>query len=135
MSIFGSIVGFFTGGSSTADSVIDGVKKAGDMMWYTDEEKAIGGREGFKLWIEYQKATLPQNAARRMIAKVIVLLWAGIVVYMVLTASIGFIFDLENFKALGKYLFKVLTDVVMIPFGLIIGFYFLKRMIPNKNND
>ena len=42
---------------------------------------------------------------------------------------IGQLGDFILFKNAGVYLFKFLTDVVNIPFGIIIGFYFLKRII------
>ena len=72
MNLISSLVGFFTGGSKTADSVIDGVKRAGDMLVFTDEEKSLTNQKGMELFIKYQEATLPQNVTRRMIAIVVV---------------------------------------------------------------
>ena len=100
MNIFSSIIGFFTGGSGTADSVIDGVKRAGDMLVFTDEEKALSNQTALKLLIEYQRATLPQNVARRKIALVVVAMWALMIVFTIFIATIGILSNLENFKIL-----------------------------------
>ena len=129
MSILSSVVGFFTGGSKTSDSIIDGVKRATDMLVFTDEEKSLTNQKGMELFIKYQEATLPQNVTRRMIAIVIVTLWAFIVLLTLIIALTGILFEFDVFKTAGEYLFKFLVDVVNIPFGMIIGFYFLKRMI------
>jgi hypothetical protein len=129
MNILSSLVGFFTGGSKTSDSVIDSVKRAGDMLLFTPEEKAISNQKGLELFIKYQEATLPQNVTRRMIAIVVVMLWGFIVFLTIILALIGLLFDFGTFKSAGEYLFKFLKDVVNIPFGLIVGFYFLKRIV------
>ena len=129
MSILSSVVGFFTGGSDSANSMIDGVKKATDMLIFTDEEKAITNQKGMELFIKYQEATLPQNVTRRMIAIVVVMLWATLIFLTVNMALVGILFEYPVFKAAGDYLFSFLTDVVNMPFGIIIGFYFLKRIV------
>ena len=129
MSILSSVVGFFTGGSDNANSMIDGVKKATDMLIFTDEEKSITNQKGMELFIKYQEATLPQNVTRRMIAIVVVMLWATIICLTINVAMFGIIFELAPLIEAGEYLFKFLKDVVNIPFGIIIGFYFLKRIV------
>ena len=133
MNIFSSIIGFFTGGSGTADSVIDGVKRAGDMLVFTDEEKALSNQTALKLLIEYQRATLPQNVARRKIALVVVAMWAVMIVFTIFIATIGILSNLENFKILSEYLYRFFDKILNVPFMMIIGFYFLKRIIPSKN--
>ena len=133
MNIFSSIIGFFTGGSGTADSVIDGVKRAGDMLVFTDEEKALSNQTALKLLIEYQRATLPQNVARRKIALVVVAMWALMIVFTIFIATIGILSNLENFKILSEYLYRFFDKILNVPFMMIIGFYFLKRIIPSKN--
>ena len=134
MNIFNSIIGFFTGGSGTADSVIDGVKRAGDMLVFTDEEKALSNQTALKLLIEYQRATLPQNVARRKIALVVVAMWALMIVFTIFIATIGILSNLENFKILSEYLYRFFDKILNVPFMMIIGFYFLKRIIPSKND-
>ena len=133
MNIFSSIIGFFTGGSGTADSVIDGVKRAGDMLVFTDEEKALSNQTALKLLIEYQRATLPQNVARRKIALVVVAMWALMIIFTIFIATIGILSNLENFKILSEYLYRFFDKILNVPFMMIIGFYFLKRIIPSKN--
>jgi len=129
MSILTSVLRFFTGGSNTADSVIDGVKRAGDMLVFTPEEKSITNQKGMDLFIKYQEATLPQNVSRRAIAIVVVVLWAFIVLLTVFVTLIGMIGEFENFASAGTYLYAFLKDVINIPFSLIVGFYLLKRML------
>lgn len=131
MSFLSKIVGFFTGGSNTANSVIDGVKRAGDMLVFTDEEKSLTNQKGMELFIKYQEATLPQNVTRRMIAIVVVLMWVVLVTLTVFVALIGLLGDITVFRSASDYLFKFLTDIVMVPFSVIIGFYFLKRIVQN----
>lgn len=131
MSFLSNVVTFFTGESNTAANVIDGVKRAGDMLVFTAEEKSLTNQKGMELYIKYQEATLPQNVTRRMIAIIVVLMWVVLVALTVLTAAIGMLADLEGFKQVGVYMFKFLTDVVMVPFSVIIGFYFLKRIVQN----
>ncbi len=129
MSLLSSIVGFFTGGGKTADTVIDSVKRAGDMLVFTDEEKSITNQKGMELFIKYQEATLPQNVSRRMIAIVVVVLWAFFVFITAIIGSIGIIADLETVIKASTYLFSILKDIITIPFGAIVGFYFLKRIV------
>jgi len=129
MSILSSIVGFFTGGSKTADTVMDSVKRAGDMLVFTDEEKSITNQKGMELFIKYQEATLPQNVTRRVMAIVIVVLWAFVVVLTILVGLVGIIGDFANVTNASTFVYGVLKDVITIPFGAIVGFYFLKRMI------
>lgn len=116
--MWGFITGLFAGDNST--SIIDGIKSGADKLFFTDEEKADATKEGWKLWIEYQKATAPQNKSRRFIAKGVTLLWIMGVLLVAVTYPIS--------KDYSAFIFKLMTDVVTIPFGLVISFYFLKRM-------
>ena len=115
------ILGWLFGGSKAADKTIDGISKGLDKLVYTEEEKADAHKEGFKLWLEYQKATQPQNVARRALAMLVAILWVGLVVAGVALYRI----DLEY----SKFIFKVLTEIVNNPFMLIMGFYFFKRIV------
>ena len=71
--------------------------------------------------IKYLEATQPQNLARRLIAIVIVLLWAVLVL-----AGVGvYKFD----PAYSQFIFDILADVVMNPFLMIMGFYFAAHVL------
>lgn len=128
MGLFSGITKFFTG-NSTADSVIDGVKRATDMLIFTDEEKSITNQKSMELFIKYQEATLPQNVTRRMIAIVIVALWCLAVLITMLLGGSGIFLHIETLTKTSEYYFKFMQDVINVPFGIIIGFYFLKRIV------
>lgn len=128
MSFMSGVISFFTG-NKNADSVIDGVKRAADMLVFTDEEKSIANQKSMEMFIEYQKATLPQNVTRRMIAITIVLLWSFLVLVTLFSGGLGILFEWARATALSEYNYKFMQDVINVPFGIIIGFYFLKRIV------
>lgn len=129
MSLIGQAIGFFTGGNKTAESVIDGVKKAGDMLVFTDEEKSINNMKAMELFIKLQEATLPQNVTRRHIAIVVVMLWAVFLVFTLIFKLIGVFSGFDSFTQAAEFTFKMITDNINVPFGIIIGFYYLKRIV------
>jgi len=129
MGVISAITGFFTGGSNNSDSIIDGVKKAGDMLFYTPEEKAINNKLGMELYIKYQEATLPQNVARRHIAIIIVLLWTLSVVFGIMFSLIGLSLEIKWAIAFSEYVFRTINENINNPFTIIIAFYFLKRIV------
>jgi len=117
--------GWLFGGSKAADDAVSGIKSGLDKIVFTAEEKADANRAALELFIEYQRATQPQNLARRLIALMLV----GLFCVLVLGAAAAWKFDTEY----SKFLLQLLTDVVMTPVGVIIGFYFLKHIVANRN--
>jgi hypothetical protein len=130
MSWFTSLMGFFTG-NSTADSIVDGVKRASDMLVFTPEEKAITNQKTLELYIKYQEATLPQNVTRRYIAITVVILWAIFLFFAFLLNLAGLFGDWESFLKASDFTFKLIKENINSPFEIIIGFYYLKRIIQN----
>lgn len=119
-----SLLSSIFGNSDTANKVAEGIYNGVDKLVFTDEEKADASREGFKLWIEYQKATQPQNIARRLIALLIVSVWA------VLVLVAAFVYPLSpDYSA---YLLELLWKAVMPSIVVIISFYFYKRIASEK---
>ncbi|MCZ6898264.1 MAG: hypothetical protein O7D95_06130 [Betaproteobacteria bacterium] len=117
---------FLTGNSETAEKVVDGVIGGIDAMFFTDEEKS---QANFKIlgWkLEYAKATQGMSISRRIITFAVVFVW---VVLVLLLVVIGLWFGGENSAV--KFLFTVMTDVVMQPFSIIVGFYFLAHVVGN----
>lgn len=129
MSFIAKAISFFVGGSKTAESVIDGVKKAGDMLVFTDEERSINNMKGMELFIEYNKATLPQNVTRRHIAVTVVLLWTFFVLMAFIFKLIGLFGGWDSFIQAATFTFKMINENINTPFAIIMGFYFLKRII------
>lgn len=128
--IFSAIKKIF-GSTQSADNMVDGIIKAGDALFFTPEEKSVANAKGFELYIEYQKATMPQNASRRFIAKSVTLLWLFLIILGVIVKGIGIVklnVDMTDFS---DYIFEMLKDNVNVPFGIIVVFYFVKRMMPN----
>ena len=123
-SLIASAAGWLFGGSSGADKTIDSVSKGIDALVFTDEEKSSAKQAGFKLWIEYQKATQPQNVARRLIALVVTGLWA-LVLVLYLTLQ-------PFFPEYTQFLFKLLIDIINPVFMLVMAFYFAKRIIRSE---
>jgi len=120
-SLLGSAVGWLFGGSNASNKTIDTIASGVDKIFYTDEEKADGRQEAFKLWIEYQKATQPQNVSRRIIAIGVTSVW----VISVLTVLISLGISSEYAKEVYNLLLTVITPV----FAGVTGFYFVKGMI------
>lgn len=98
--------------SATPSGVVGKVMDAGDALVLTNEEK-------MQLFIEYQKATLPQNLARRFLALMVV----GTYLIMVIMSAATWYW----FKDFSEFLFNLATESLAIPVTTIIGFYFLKR--------
>jgi len=121
------MLGWLFGGTKAADKAISSISNGLDKLVYTQEEKADASREGVKLWIEYQKATQPQNLARRLIALVIVAVWA------VTVAAAGILgvtsaFDNPGAGLAANFLLDLLFKTIMPSVVVIVSFYFYKRI-------
>ena len=123
MGFLSSIAGFFMGGSKTADTVINDISSGVDKIVYTDQEKAEASQKGFELFIEYQKATLPQNVARRQLALLVTAWWVLIGILYLIGRISGFEWADDVLK----------FDSTVTPYvGGVWAFYFIKRFIPEK---
>ena len=122
-----NILGAIFGSKKNTETLVESGVKGLDAMFYTNEEKA-GDMAKMREWfLRYLEASQPQNLARRFIAIVVVGLWA----LLVLCAVAAWYFD----RLYAQYIFEVITDAVLTPFNIIIGFYFLAhltRQIPRK---
>ncbi len=116
-----SLFSWLTGGGDTANKVIETASSGLDMMFYTDEEKSIASQKILDFKLAWLKATSGQNLARRAIAFGVVGLW----ILLVLTACIVRIWSTDG----SDFLFKVLKDIVSVPFMIIIGFYFAAHVL------
>lgn len=123
MSIFSAI--FAT--KKNTETIVDGAVAGLDKMFFTDEERAEGMAKMRDWYLRYLEATQPQNLARRYIAMLIV----GLFVFLVLLATIAWQWS-EDYAS---YVFSVITDAVLVPFNIIIGFYFaahIARQLPKR---
>jgi len=115
------ILGAIFGSSKNTETIVDNAVAGIDKMFYTAEEKAEAGQKMSEWFLKYLAATQPQNLARRFIAIVVVLMWA----LLVLAGVIAYPLD----KPLSEFIFRVLADVVMNPFLIIMGFYFAAHVV------
>lgn len=115
---------FLTGGSRTAEKVVDGVSGGLDMMFFTDEEKSQASQKILDWKLEYAKATAGMSINRRIIVFAVTTLWSASV--MLLTGC-GLWLGGDHLSTL--FLFDVMKEIVMVPFSIIVGFYFLAHVV------
>lgn len=110
------------GSSKSIEKGLDMVHKGFDAIVFTDEEKSIANQTLLDWKLKWITATGAQSVARRVIAYVIVALWATMVVLGVLLILLGM-------PEQGKFVFNVLKDILHWPFITIIGFYFAAHIV------
>lgn len=115
------ILGRIFGSDENTKTIVDGAVSGIDKMFYTKEEKAEAGQRMSEWFLKYLEATQPQNVSRRFIAIVIVSLWAFLILLGVLAYPLA--------KTFSEFIFKVLADVVMNPFLIVMGFYFAAHVV------
>ncbi len=109
------------GDKDQLDKLTDGAVNGLDKIFFTKEEKAEANQKLSEWYLKYLNATQPQNVARRMIAFIVVGLWALLVLMGVAVKWIN--------DAYAEYIFTVLGEIVMNPFLVIVGFYFLTHTV------
>jgi len=113
--------GWLFGGSEAAGKTVDNISSGIDKLFYTDEEKADAKKQGFELFIQWQKATQPQNLARRLIALIITVLYS----VLILSGIAAWYFNPDY----AVFIFNMLTELILQPFNIIIIFYYGKGMV------
>ena len=97
------------GSKKTTNAIVSTI----DNAWFTDQEKS-------KYLLEYLAATQPQNMARRLIAFIVVALWALLVLIAVMVYKLD--------AGFSGFVFSTLHENVNTPFSIIIGFYFAAHL-------
>lgn len=115
---------FLTGGSKTAETVVDGVSNGLDAMFFTDEEKSVANQKILDWKLAYAKATAGMSISRRIIVCGVVAIWVILVLLMIF---MGIMFGGKHESV--AFLFKVMVEVVAMPFSIIVGFYFAAHLI------
>ncbi len=116
-----SLWGWLMGGGKMAEKVADGVMAGADKLVYTDEEKAEARAQAREWFLRYLQATQPQNVARRLIALILVALFAGLILLGVLAWPWA--------PEWSAYIFQTVRDLLVMPVGVIVGFYFAKQIV------
>lgn len=102
-------------GTASAEKVIETVSEKLDAGVFTEQERAE--------WLSrYMEATSPQNLARRLIAVIIVAMWAALLMLAVIAKAIGA-------EAFSQFVFVVMLEHIKDPFLLVMGFYFLTQIV------
>jgi len=117
-----SFFGWLFGAPKAAEKVLDGVMSAADKLVFTDEERAEMAAKTREWFLRYLEASKPQNVARRLIAIVVSGAWVACIAIALLARAMGA-------ADYADYAMKMLSDVVLTPFSIIIGFYFAAHAI------
>jgi hypothetical protein len=115
------IIGAIFGSQKNTETIVEGAVKGLDSMFFTKEEQAEYRQKGAEWFLEYLKATQPQNLARRLIALMVVALWS-----ILILAGVS---AWPWYQSYADYIFEVLAEVVMTPFLMIMGFYFAAHVV------
>lgn len=126
MSLWTDIKRLF-GSADTVKTVIDGVYNGIDKTFFTDEEKAEFGQKRNEWLLQYMTATQPQNVARRVIAFIVVGTWAMVITILVVALVVETAFTLTS--TMSDELYKLLKDIILQPFNIVLGFYFLTHVV------
>jgi hypothetical protein len=119
----GILQGLFNS-KKVVDTAADGIYNGVDKLFYTKEEKAQATQRGLELYLEFIKATQPAALARRYLMFILSGLWAFLILLTV-------VLQLMGAAGSSEFVFKMLTDVVAVPFGMAVAFYFLKHVTSN----
>jgi len=106
-------------------TTVDGVYHGIDKAFYTDEEKAEDAAAARAVYKAMWLAAVPSAVNRRLIAAGVTAMWILIILVMLSAKAAG----MDEFAA---YAQTIMADIVAIPFGIIVSFYFLKAVIPKK---
>ena len=107
--------------SKTVDAAYAGV----DKTWFTPEERAEATASAQQIYQAMWLAAVPSAISRRIITVFVTFVWAFCVLLMV---GLG-VFQGSGEGSPALYVKGVLTDVVMQPFSIILGFYFLAKVV------
>ena len=118
-----SIFSWITGSSKSAEKAVDGVVNGLDAMFFTDEEKSQANMKALELKIEFARATAGMSISRRIIVVMVSAAWLLLVI---LAAGLGLWHGKDAAQV--TWLIELLTDVVMQPFSIIVGFFFLAQV-------
>jgi hypothetical protein len=82
-----------TGGSNTADKIIDSIVKTGDALFYTKAERSEFDMQRQALWLELQKTladeSSPRSVNRRVVAWAVILMTSFMTIMCLAAAALG----------------------------------------------
>ena len=122
-----SILSRIFAGPTETNKIIDGAIVGLDKIVFTQEERADANAKLGEWYLKYLTATEGQNLARRAIALIVVTLWTLLILLGVAAHWISYEYS--------EFIFRVLVDVVLQPFSIVIGFYFLTHAVRAYKKD
>ena len=118
---------------SIVEKAADGAIKGLDAIWHTPEEKEGDRQKRMDQALKFVELTKGASPARRMIAMVVIGLWAFSGVLILTLMTITFIVpDPASMDSGIKAITDFSIDYVAKPTGLVLAFYFLKNILPSK---
>lgn len=119
---------------SVIEKAADGAIKGLDAIWYTAEEKEGDRKERMEMALKFVELTKGASPARRMIATVVIAMWAiaGVDILIILTVA-ATMDDASMLLKSSQPLIDFSIDYIAKPTGLVLAFYFLKNIIPSKS--
>lgn len=126
----------FFKGLLSSEKIVDAGIKSVDAAFYMDEEKEADAQKADALKLEFIKASMPMEVARRFMAVSVTMAWLvnGAVCMLAVLADLIIVWNgwtLPNGAAIPS-VFKAVSEFglwyVMPPFTTVSGFYFWKRM-------
>lgn len=113
--------------TDVVEKTVDSAFSALDKSFFTDEEKAEYSQKAQEIYQKMWLAAVPSAISRRIIACSVVLMWCVLLVVMLIAKGMGA-------DAFADYAVKVMEDIVLTPFNIIVGFYFLKQVVGSFNS-
>jgi len=93
------------GSSKNTETIVDGAVSGLDKMFFTKEEKAEANQRLSEWYLKYRGIEL----------------WVlGVV---------------ESEALYSEFVFRVLTEIVMTPFSIVVGFYFLTHVVRTYQSE
>lgn len=114
---------WLTGNNKTAEKAVDAAVNSVDALFFTEEEKSAAAMKALELRIDFAKHTSKMSISRRVIVVAVSGVWTLAVVLLLALALFAGL-ESQAFKAVKA----VMVDVVMQPFSIIVGFYFLAQL-------
>ena len=117
---------------SVVEKAAEGAIKGLDAIWHTPEEKEGDRQKRMEQTLKFLELTKGASPARRMIAMVVIIMWAIAGLNILVIMNVGF--TLEDPTVMDKGI-KAITDFsidyIAKPTGLVLAFYFLKNVLPS----
>lgn len=105
--------------TETACNVVSDISSGIDMLFYTDEEKAIAKKEAFDSWLKAMEVTQKESTTRAVTRRLLAISTVFVFLFLILL-GVGVFMWFPEFSA---FIFTVIDKMFWIVVS-VIGFYF-----------